>query len=64
VNIGIRNSVPRGAENSHRKGNRMALENTRQRLQGCFGEAASLTLSEVDGEHQVRVVFPYVGEVG
>ncbi len=59
INLSIRNSVPERVAPGRRKGNRMALENTRQRLQGFFDEQASLTVSEVDGEHQVRVVFPY-----
>ncbi len=60
VNLSIRNTLPHRVNgNSHRKGNSMALENTRQRLKGFFDEEASLTVAEVDGEHQVRVVFPY-----
>ncbi len=59
VNLSIRNTIPPEGSRGHRKGNRMALENTRQRLQGFFAGAASLTIGEVDGQHQVRVVFPY-----
>jgi two-component system sensor histidine kinase AlgZ len=59
VNLSIRNSLPEGVEGMRRKGNRMALENTDQRLQGFFDGQASLTVSKVDGKHQVRVVFPY-----
>jgi len=59
VNLSIRNSRPAEGGNLHRKGNRMALDNIRQRLQGFFAGEASLTISEVDGEHQVRLVFPY-----
>ena len=59
VNLSIRNSVPTSGRGAHRKGNRMALDNTRQWLQGFFAGEASLTIGEVDGQHQVRVVFPY-----
>ncbi|HEB96798.1 MAG TPA: sensor histidine kinase [Sedimenticola thiotaurini] len=61
VNLSIRNSMPEEAERSrhHRSGNRMALDNTRQRLQGFFAGEASLTVGEVDGQHQVRLTFPY-----
>jgi two-component system sensor histidine kinase AlgZ len=59
VNIGIRNSLPAAGAVSSRRGNAMALENTRQRLQGFFDDEARLTVGEVDGEYQVRVVFPY-----
>ncbi|WP_428606369.1 sensor histidine kinase [Sedimenticola sp.] len=59
VNISIRNSLPVGANKARRPGNRMALQNIRERLQGFFDEEASLSVSEVDGEHQVRVAFPH-----
>ncbi len=59
VNIGIRNTYAAGDPPGHREGNRMALENIRLRLQGHFGGQASLTVGEVDGEYQVRLVFPH-----
>lgn len=59
VNISIRNTQPVDASKVHRPGNRMALQNIRERLQGFFDEEASLTVGEVDGDHQVRVVFPH-----
>lgn len=60
VNISIRNSLPRATNMEvRRQGNAMALENTRQRLQGFFHDESQLTIGEVDGEYQVRVVFPY-----
>ena len=59
VNIGIRNSYASGDSPSHREGNRMALENIRLRLEGFFSGEASLTVGEVDGEYQVRLVFPH-----
>jgi len=59
VNISIRNTLPVAGNEAQRSGNRMALQNIRERLQGFFDEEASLSVSEVDGEHQVRVVFPH-----
>jgi len=60
VNISIRNTLPHVETAGHRReGNAMALENTRQRLQGFFHGESQLTIGEVDGEYQVRVVFPY-----
>jgi two-component system sensor histidine kinase AlgZ len=59
VNISIRNSLPVDGGQARRAGNRMALQNIRERLQGFFDEEASLSVGEVDGEHQVRVVFPH-----
>lgn len=59
VNISIRNTLPVAGTKAQRSGNRMALQNIRERLQGFFDEDASLSVGEVDGEHQVRVVFPH-----
>jgi two-component system sensor histidine kinase AlgZ len=59
VNLGIRNSLPGPDNEGRHKGNRMALENIGERLQGFFGDQASLGTGVVDGEHQVRLVFPY-----
>jgi two-component system, LytTR family, sensor histidine kinase AlgZ len=60
VNISIRNTLPQAeTAGKRREGNAMAVENTRQRLQGFFHDESQLTIGEVDGEYQVRVVFPY-----
>ncbi|MET0027217.1 MAG: sensor histidine kinase [Candidatus Thiodiazotropha sp.] len=59
INLSIRNTLPAEHESSHRKGNRLAMENIRARLAGVFDLEASLTESIVEGEHQVRLVFPH-----
>jgi two-component system sensor histidine kinase AlgZ len=59
VNLSIRNSLPESPQQTHRKGNQLALENIRQRLASLFGSQASLLESGIDGEHQVRLVFPH-----
>ena len=59
VNLSIRNTLPSNPGIKHRKGNSMALLNTRQRLEGYFADEATLNVNSVDGDHQVRVVFPY-----
>lgn len=59
VNISIRNSQPHVPGEGHSKGNRMALENIRQRLHGCYQGQAGLTQNEVDGDYQVRLFFPH-----
>ncbi|MET0066980.1 MAG: histidine kinase [Candidatus Thiodiazotropha sp.] len=59
INLSIRNTLPEEHETSHRKGNRLALENIRARLAGVFDLEASLTESIVEGEHQVRLVIPH-----
>lgn len=59
VNISIRNSQPPVPVEGRSGGNRMALDNIRQRLQGCYQERAGLAQSEVDGGYQVRLFFPH-----
>ncbi len=59
VNISIRNSQPPEVPEGRSSGNKMALENIRQRLQGCYLGQAGLTQSEVDGDYQVRLFFPH-----
>lgn len=62
INLSIRNTLPPQAGGSrHRKGNHMALENVRQRLHALYPNFCSLTQGRVEGEFQVRVVFPYPG---
>ena len=59
VNLSIRNTLPDEPLATHRKGNRLAIKNIRQRLIGLYDEAACLTESRIDGEHQVRIVIPH-----
>ncbi len=59
INLSIRNSLPEAEEESHRQGNHLAMENIRARLAGVFEIEGSLTESHVDGEYQVRLVFPH-----
>jgi two-component system sensor histidine kinase AlgZ len=64
INLCIRNTLPSTGESSPREGNRLALENIRARLAGIFEMEASLTESHVDGEFQVRLVFPHPWQSG
>jgi two-component system sensor histidine kinase AlgZ len=59
INISIRNSQPEDSVESHREGNKMALENIHQRLDLLFGSKASLLVSHVDECYQMRLVFPH-----
>ncbi|MFC1684975.1 sensor histidine kinase [Pseudomonadota bacterium] len=59
VNLSIRNTLPPASAKAHREGNRMAVENIRQRLEGLFGSKAGLAVGEVEGEYQVRLFFPH-----
>jgi two-component system sensor histidine kinase AlgZ len=42
-----------------RAGNRLALDNIRQRLQLAYGDAAALTVERPEGEYRVTMRFPY-----
>jgi two-component system sensor histidine kinase AlgZ len=59
VNLSIRNTLPPQESHDHRRGNRLAVENIRQRLQAIFDEEAGMVASEVEGDHQVRLFFPH-----
>ena len=59
VNFSIRNQVPDGAGGEHRQGNRMALDNVRQRLEAHFQGRASLVASIVEDDYQIRLAFPH-----
>ncbi len=60
INLSVRNSLPlSGSGEVRRRGNRMALDSVRQRLEAMYPKLSSLTLGRVDDEFQVRMVFPY-----
>ncbi len=58
ISISIRNPRARGNAEAHRKGNRIALENIRLRLQLAFGDQAGVALREVDDEFETTLYFP------
>ena len=58
ISISIRNPRARGNAEAHRKGNRIALENIRLRLQLAFGNQAGVSLREVDDEFETTLYFP------
>lgn len=60
INLSVRNSIPTNGS-SERQGNRMALQNLRDRLTVIFGDESGLVIGEVDGDFQVRLHFPYRG---
>jgi two-component system sensor histidine kinase AlgZ len=60
VNLSVRNSLPpQSGGGSHREGNRIALDNVRQRVEAQYPGRSSLTVGRVEEEFQVRLVFPY-----
>ena len=58
ISLAVRNSLPERPVRMMRPGNRMALQNVRERLDAAFGDGAGLVVGRVDGRYQVRMHFP------
>ncbi len=58
IHLCIRNSLPPRGVASRRPGNRIALDNVRQRLASCFGERGTLRSAQVGDEYRVEIEFP------
>jgi len=60
LNVLIGNPLPEVPHPKHRKGNQIAMDNIRQRLQQHFGDRADLTHFEKGGAYYVRLRLPVV----
>jgi two-component system sensor histidine kinase AlgZ len=58
ISIVIRNPRAPDSNGTHRRGNRIALENIRLRLQLAFGSQAGVSLREVDDDFETTLYFP------
>jgi two-component system sensor histidine kinase AlgZ len=58
INIVIRNPRATGSAEAHRKGNRIALDNIRLRLQLAFGNQSGVALREDGDEFETTLYFP------
>ncbi len=58
VHLVIRNPVPSSVANNRRKGNQMALRNTRQRLALAYGGAGQLRIEHSSDQHTVELTIP------
>jgi two-component system sensor histidine kinase AlgZ len=58
VSLAVRNTLPQEPQAVRRRGNQMAQDNVRQRLDAAYGDAAGMVLGQVDGCYQVRFHFP------
>ena len=56
--ITISNPVATRQQPNHRKGNRMAVDNIRERLALAYGGAASMALNETDSRYTVTLTIP------
>ena len=59
LRITVKNPYPVGQPKRHQKGNRLALENIRERLQAVYGAQAGLLVSKHDNLFSFSVYFPY-----
>ena len=57
IEVVITNPVP-SVESIHEGGNRMALDNIRNRLMAVYGPRASLTTSKSETQFVTRLVYP------
>jgi two-component system sensor histidine kinase AlgZ len=59
LQIEVRNPIPPQSGYGEREGNRMALENIRQRLELAWPGRARVETEQKDGEFCARLIFPY-----
>lgn len=62
IELRITNPLLADRSLQHQKGNQMAVENIRERLQLAFGGAATLSLHEVDEQFSVTLLLPFTRE--
>lgn len=62
LRLEVRNPLPPDSDQPRREGNRMALENIRQRLRLVFGSRGQVEIEQRDGEYRVRMLFPLEAE--
>jgi two-component system sensor histidine kinase AlgZ len=63
IEVEIRNPIPLAAGYSEREGNRMALENIRQRLELAWPGQARIETQQLEGEFCARLIFPYAARI-
>ncbi len=57
--IKIQNPIPSNASPSHQKGNRLAMENIRERLRAVYEKQGKLVIENNDVQYIVSIHFPY-----
>jgi two-component system sensor histidine kinase AlgZ len=60
LNIMITNPLPEVRGNAHHKGNKIAMDNIRERLHQYFGDSAVLQTFEQFGNYHVKIRMPIV----
>lgn len=64
VHIQVSNPRPGGTRPAHARGNRVAMDNIRQRLTLAYGRAAALKVEETPAEYCVTLILPVSGQTG
>ena len=59
IAISVANPVAVGERRNSREGNRVALENIRQRLRLAYGHRGRVEVEETPGRYEVTLRFPY-----
>ena len=59
LRITVKNPYPIGQASQHQTGNRLALENIRERLQAIYGGQSDLIVSQHDNQFSISLHFPY-----
>jgi two-component system sensor histidine kinase AlgZ len=59
LEITVTNPVAEGGGGSDRAGNRLALDNIRQRLRLAYGEEGALEIAREPGVYRATVRFPH-----
>lgn len=57
--VAVTNPIAAGREERQRSGNRIALENIRQRLRLAYGERGSIEVAESPEQYRVEIRFPF-----
>lgn len=57
--INIQNPIPPSPQSSHQRGNRLAMDNIRERLQAVYEKQGKLMIEQKEGHYSVSVHFPY-----
>jgi len=58
LQLWVSNPLAEGTSTAPRNGNRVALENIRERLNAHYGEQAQLTMESEKGRMMVRIILP------
>ncbi|MEM7280146.1 MAG: histidine kinase [Pseudomonadota bacterium] len=62
ISIRVVNPIPNATDYTRHKGNQMAMDNIRQRMNIAYGERAKVTVEHTDSEYSVAILFPREGD--